>query len=101
MGGCVVPLVRSAVAFVRPAFVGRGQALGTALGAQAGLLLLRPPTNCRLKRRRQGSIRRGGGGAGSGSQKFVYQKWPDNVFPVVNCVFSHDFFTHFGRGGGG
>ena len=41
----------------------------------------------------QGSIRRGGGG-GEG----VYQKWPDQIFPTVNFVFSHD--GHFGLGGG-
>ena len=43
-----------------------------------------------------GSIR-GGGGRGSGTQKFVYQKWPDKIFPIV--LFSHD--GHFGLGGGG
>ena len=35
---------------------------------------------------------RGGGGA-SGTQKFVYQKWPDKIFPIVNFVP--------GGGGGG
>ena len=35
-----------------------------------------------------GSIRRGGGG--SGSQWFVYQKWPNKIFPFVNFVFPHD-----------
>ena len=35
----------------------------------------------------------------SGSQKFVYQKWPDQIFPIVNFVFSRD--GHFGLGGGG
>ena len=34
---------------------------------------------------------------GSGTQKFVYQKWPDKIFPMVNFVFSH--YRHFGRGG--
>ena len=33
------------------------------------------------------------------TQKFVYQKWPDQIFPVVNCVFSRD--GPFGLGGGG
>ena len=41
--------------------------------------------------------RRGGGG--SGTQKCVYQQWPDQMFPMVNFVFSHD--GHFGLEGGG
>ena len=40
-----------------------------------------------------------GGEGGSGSQKFVYQKWPDQIFPTVNFGFSHD--GPFGLGGGG
>ena len=40
-----------------------------------------------------------GEGGGSGTQKFVYQKWPDQIFPFVNFVFSHD--GHFGLEGGG
>ena len=40
-----------------------------------------------------------GGGPGSETQKFVYTKWPDKIFPMVNFVFSHD--DHFGLGGGG
>ena len=47
--------------------------------------------------REGGCIRRGGGG--SGTPKFVYQKWPNQIFPIVNFVFSHD--GHFGLGGGG
>ena len=35
----------------------------------------------------------------SGTQKFVYQKWPKKIFPIVNFVFSRD--GHFGLGGGG
>ena len=35
----------------------------------------------------------------SGTQQFVYQKWPDKIFPIVNFVVSHD--RHFGREGGG
>ena len=27
-------------------------------------------------------------GGGSGTQKLVYQKWPDKIFPTVNFVFS-------------
>ena len=38
----------------------------------------------------------GGGGGRSGTQKFVYQKWPHQIFPTANLVFSHD-----GLGGGG
>ena len=40
-----------------------------------------------------------GGGGGSGTQKLVYQKWPDQVFPFIKFVFSH--CGHFGLGGGG
>ena len=41
-----------------------------------------------------------GGGVGVGTQKFVYQKWPDQVSPTANFVVSHD--GHFGlRGQGG
>ena len=38
-------------------------------------------------------------GGGPGTQKFVYQKWPDKIFPILNFVFSHD--GHFGLEGGG
>ena len=34
------------------------------------------------------------GGGGDGTQNFVYQKWPNKIFPLVNFVFSHD--GHFG-----
>ena len=45
-------------------------------------------------------IRSGGGeGGGSGTPKIEHQKWPNQSFPMVNFVFSHD--GHFGRGGGG
>ena len=37
--------------------------------------------------------------SGSGAQKFVYRKWPDHIFPVVNFVFSH--CGHCGLEGGG
>ena len=45
--------------------------------------------------------RRGEGGRGFWTQNLVYQKWPDQIFPIVNFVFSH--YGHFGlgRGGGG
>ena len=36
---------------------------------------------------------------GSGTQNYVDQKWPDQIFPMVNFVFSHD--GHFGLEGGG
>ena len=48
-------------------------------------------------------LRQGGGGrevlegGGLGPKKFVYQKWPDKILPMVNFVFSHD--RHFGLGG--
>ena len=41
----------------------------------------------------------GGGGWGAGTQNFVYQQWPDQIFPIVNFVFSHD--GHFGLWGEG
>ena len=47
----------------------------------------------------EGSIRRGGGGGGAGTQKCVYRQLPDQIFPTVNFVFSRD--DHFGLGGGG
>ena len=40
----------------------------------------------------------GGGGEGSWTQKFVYQKWPDQIFFLVNFVLSRD--GHFGLWGG-
>ena len=40
-----------------------------------------------------------GRGGGSGTQKFVYQKWPDQIFPIAKFVFPHE--CHFGLGGGG
>ena len=40
----------------------------------------------------------GAGGGGSGAQKFVYQKWPDQIVPFANFIFPHD--GHFGLGGG-
>ena len=54
-------------------------------GARTGLLLSRG----------------GEGGRGFWTQNLVYQKWPDQIFPIVNFVFSH--YGHFGlgRGGGG
>ena len=48
-----------------------------------------------LHRRREGGVTQ----KWIGAQKCVYQKWPDQIFPTVNFVFSHD--GHFGLGGGG
>ena len=47
---------------------------------------------------RLGVLEGGGGrGRGLGTQKFVYQKWPDQIFPIRNFVCSHD--GHFGLRG--
>ena len=36
-------------------------------------------------------LSRGGeGGRGFWTQNLVYQKWPDQIFPIVNFVFSRD-----------
>ena len=40
-----------------------------------------------------------GGMGGSGTQECVYQNWPDQIFPMVNFVFSRD--GPFGLEGGG
>ena len=45
--------------------------------------------------------RGGEGGRGFRTQNLVYQKWPDQIFPIVNFVFSHDGHFGLGRGGGG
>ena len=37
-------------------------------------------------------------GGGSGTQRRVYQNWPDQIFPMGNVGFSH--FGHLGLGGG-
>ena len=39
-----------------------------------------------------------GGGGGSGTQNFVYQKWPKSRFPVVNSIVSH--YEIWAQGGG-
>ena len=39
----------------------------------------------RISAGHQGCIRRGG--KGFGTQMFVYQNWPHNIFPIVNFVF--------------
>ena len=38
-------------------------------------------------------------GEGTWTQKYVYQKWPEKIFPMANFVFSHD--GHFGLQGWG
>ena len=43
----------------------------------------------------------GEGGRGFWTQNLVYQKWPDQIFPIVNFVFSRDGHFGLGRGGGG
>ena len=48
------------------------------------------------KHTQSASVGRGPGG--SGTQKFVRQKWPDQIFATVNFVFSHD--GTFGLKGG-
>ena len=35
------------------------------------------------------------------TQNLVYQKWPDQIFPIENFVFSHDGHFGLGRRGGG
>ena len=40
-------------------------------------------------------------GGGSGTKKYVYHKWPDQISPIANFVFSHDGPFGMGRGGGG
>ena len=42
-------------------------------------------------------------GGGSGAQTLVYQKWPDQIFPTVHFVVSHDgpFGLWGGRGSKG
>ena len=35
-------------------------------------------------------LEEGEGGGGSWTQMFVYQKWPNQILPIVNFVFSHD-----------
>ena len=62
-----------------------------------------PRTCCSLERAvmhagpGRASFEQGGGEGGRGfwTQNLVYQKWPDQIFPIVNFVFSHY------RGGGG
>ena len=46
-------------------------------------------------------LSRGGEGRGFWTQNLVYQKWPDQIFPMVNFVFSHCGHFGVGRGGGG
>ena len=50
--------------------------------------------NASAEERDRASFERRGGGV----QKFLYQKWPDKIFPNVNFVFSRE--GHFGLGRG-
>ena len=47
-------------------------------------------------------LSRGGGEGGRGfwTQNLVYQKWPDQIFPIVNFVFSRDVTLVWGGGEG-
>ena len=40
-------------------------------------------------------------GEESGTQEFVYQKWPDKIFPMVNFVLATMVTLVWGGGGGG
>ena len=89
--------------------------LGQGAVRSQGVNLLAPPPPPRLTTRQEGLwtltthppapgllLSRGGeGGRGFWTQNLVYQKWPDQIFPIVNFVFPH--YGHFGlgRGGGG
>ena len=42
----------------------------------------------------------GGRGGGSGTQKTVYPKWPDQIFPMVNFAFFPRWSLWSGGGGG-
>ena len=53
------------------------------------------PTQANMRSEEEGAL----GGGGSGTQKFVFHKWPDQIFPMVHFGVSHD--GHFGLGGGG
>ena len=64
----------------------------TAVGGRGGSGQTLPGTGI------AGTVLHVGGGGDPGPQ-FVYLKWPDQIFPVVNFIFSHD--GHFGRGRGG
>ena len=70
---------------------------GAGASEESRLLPNAPPTQAlgRANSRREEGV----GGVGSGTQRFVYQKWPDQISPFVNFVFSHD--GHLGLGGGG
>ena len=72
-GGSVIP----------PPSVGLWPAGASTQGGRPGLLLSRG----------------GEGGRGFWTQNLVYQKWPDQIFPIVNFVLSRD--GHFGLGRGG
>ena len=66
-----------------------------ASGAVMGALMGKPVTERAMSR--EVLERGGGGGRGSGTQNFVYQKWPDQISSIVNFVFPH--YGHLGLGG--
>ena len=53
----------------------------------------------RSKGKGRASFEQGEGGRGFWTQNLVYQKWPDQIFPIVNSGLSRD--GHFGLGRGG
>ena len=78
-------------------WVGLGR--GNHLDELCGFLVLLPPPPPPGR----ASFEQGGGEGGRGfwTQNLVYQKWPDQIFPIVNFVFSHYGPFGLGRGGGG
>ena len=62
-------------------------------------MVLHPPLTP-LHPQPQGYAKRGFGGGG---QKFVFRKWPDQIFPFVNLVFATmaTLVWRGGEGGGG
>ena len=62
---------------------------------------LRPPPTPKRGLGRASFEQGGEGGRGFWTQNLVYQKWPDQIFLIVNFVFSRDGHFGLGRGGGG
>ena len=76
---------------------GRGGGLAArGLGLRAGAGRLQIPESCGVWE----GVREGGGVGGSRTQKFVYQKWPNKIFPIVNSVFPPRWSLWSGEGGG-
>ena len=40
-------------------------------------------------------------GGGFGTEKFVYQKWPDEIFPIANFIFPPTMVPSLWGGGAG